>query len=301
MGEEVTYERLIRFIRTYQPDIVMPSFRDVDSQHGHHRAMTVLSERAYKDAADPNVFPHQLEEGLSVWQTKKLYLPAASPQTATTSIEIGMYDPIYEMSYPQLGEQSRYMHKSQGMGRDIPVAPRQTYLELVDSAVDTKGSNDLFAGIPYDFTEWAQVFSENQNDLKVHFTKLQSELDGIVAAYPNENTVFSKSQSALKDVRQLTKKVEKAKLDEALKHDLLRKLANKEEQLQEASFVATSLDVNVEPDSTILTQGQNTEVSITLINNGMQKLGKVEAQLIVPDGWKVSKKSKAGILKPGKA
>ena len=26
-GEEITYERLIRFIRTYQPDIVMPSFR----------------------------------------------------------------------------------------------------------------------------------------------------------------------------------------------------------------------------------------------------------------------------------
>src|SRR5690606_12262595 len=30
-GEEVTYERFIAFLRTYQPDIVMPSFRNVDS------------------------------------------------------------------------------------------------------------------------------------------------------------------------------------------------------------------------------------------------------------------------------
>ncbi len=49
--EEVTYERFIRFLRTYQPDIVMPSFRDVDSQHGHHRAISILSERAFEDAA----------------------------------------------------------------------------------------------------------------------------------------------------------------------------------------------------------------------------------------------------------
>ncbi|MGA9225674.1 MAG: PIG-L family deacetylase, partial [Mesobacillus sp.] len=35
-GEDETYERLIRFIRTYQPDIVMPSFRNDHSQHGHH-------------------------------------------------------------------------------------------------------------------------------------------------------------------------------------------------------------------------------------------------------------------------
>ncbi|MBS4208012.1 PIG-L family deacetylase [Bacillus sp. FJAT-50079] len=297
-GEEVTYERLIRFIRMYQPDIVMPSFRDVDSQHGHHRTITVLSERAFQDAADPNVFPHQLKEGLSVWQTKKLYLPAESASTATTSIEIGMYDPIYEMSYPQLGEQSRYMHKSQGMGNDIPVAPRQVHLELSKSTVDTKGSNDLFAGIPYNFAEWADVFSKNQNDLKVHFTKIQKELDGIVAAYPNQKAVFSKSQSALKNIRNVTKKVEKSKLDRALKHDLLHKLSIKEEQLQAASFVAADLDIKVEADSPILTQGQKTKVSITLVNNGKEKLDKVEAQLIVPKGWKASKKSKAKQLKP---
>ena len=75
-GEDVVYERLIKFIRTYQPDIVMPSFENVDSQHGHHRLMAILSERAYEDAADPTVFPEQLENGVEPWQIKKFYLPA---------------------------------------------------------------------------------------------------------------------------------------------------------------------------------------------------------------------------------
>src|SRR5690625_3925157 len=72
--EEVTYERFIRFLREYQPDIVMPSFRNVESQHGHHRAMSILSVQAFEDAADPTVYPEQLDEGLSVWEMKKLYL-----------------------------------------------------------------------------------------------------------------------------------------------------------------------------------------------------------------------------------
>lgn len=155
-GEELTYERLIRFIRTYQPDILMPSFQNDDTQHGHHRTMTILSERAFTDAADPTVFPQQLKQGLSVWQVKKLYLPVSSADQATTSIEIGKYDPIYKMTYPQLGEQSRYLHKSQGMGSDIPAAPRQIHLDLKQSAVDTKSESDLFAGVPYNFTEWAE-------------------------------------------------------------------------------------------------------------------------------------------------
>ena len=155
-GEEVTYERLIKFIRTYQPDIIMPSFLNVASQHGHHRAISMYYPiKAFEDAADPSVFPEQLENGLEPWQVKKLYLPV-SAKDATTSIEIGDYDSIYGMSYPQLGEASRYLHKSQGMGNDIPVAPRQTHLQLAKSAVDTE-SSDLFAGIPYDFHGWADI------------------------------------------------------------------------------------------------------------------------------------------------
>lgn len=298
-GENLTYERLIRFIRTYQPDIVMPSFRNVPSQHGHHRAMEILSERAFEDAANPAIFPEQLKQGLSVWQVKKLYLPAESKETATTSIEIGMYDPIYKMTYPQLGEQSRYMHKSQGMGSDIPAEPRQVNLELFKTAVGNKPK--LFDGIPYNFTEWAKKLPKTENDLSVHFTKLQSQLDSIVSSYPSREKVFEQSQNTLKEVRNLQKKTKQAKLAADIKNDLLHKLSLKEEQLQTASFIASQLDVDASSKFNILTKGQTTAVTVTLKNNGKHELHNVSADLVVPDGWNITSKNKAANLAPGES
>ncbi|CAH0251168.1 Mycothiol S-conjugate amidase [Peribacillus sp. Bi96] len=300
-GEELTYERLIRFIRTYQPDILMPSFQNDDTQHGHHRTMTILSERAFKDAADPTVFPKQLKQGLSVWQVKKLYLPVSSADQADTSIEIGNYDPIYGMTYPQLGEQSRYLHKSQGMGSDIPAAPRQVHLDLKQSAVDTKNKSDLFAGVPYNFADWAEKLPHSASKLKAEFKYLQRDLDTVVAAYPNEKQIFSKSQTALSHVRKMTAQIKKAKLSSSIKNDLLHKLSLKEEQLQNVSYVSSGLDVQAEAASNILTKGQNTNVTVTVKNNGKQTLKKVAATLNVPKGWQTKTKSKDVNLAPNKS
>ncbi|GAA0486133.1 PIG-L family deacetylase [Salinibacillus aidingensis] len=293
--EEVTYKRLIKFIRTYQPDIVMPSFRNVDSQHGHHRAMTILSKRAFKDAGDPTVFPEQLENGLNVWQPKKLYVPAESEETATTSIEIGDYDPIYGMSYPQLGEKSRYMHKSQGMGNDIPVEPRQFHLKLINSTTP-ENQTDLFAGIPYDFDEWAKVITDER--LQTKLGQLQQDLDSIIDLYPNREAIFPKSQQALKQVENIYNLTKKASIDEATKNDLLHKLEIKKEQLQQVSFVSSSLEVETSIDTYVLTQGEETEVTIQFTNNGDSKIHHINASLITPDNWEVNGNNKVKHLKP---
>jgi LmbE family N-acetylglucosaminyl deacetylase len=298
-GEELTYERLIRFIRTYEPDILMPSFRDSDSQHGHHRSITILSQRAFEDAANPDIFPEQLEEGLSVWQVKKFYLPAESEDTATTSIEIGDYDPIYEMSYPQIGEESRYMHKSQGMGNDIGVAPRQTHLELEESSVETTGTDELFEGIPYDFKEWAEEMPKGEKSLKVHYTKFQKSLEGIISSYPDRGETFGKAQKALKEVERLEKKTEKSKLDEQVKKDLLHKISLKKEQLNTVSFVASDLSVDASAETTVLTKGQDVQVKVQLANQGEEKLKKAEVRLVTPEGWVVVNDGKSVDLKPG--
>ena len=107
-----------------------------------------------------------MDEGLSPWQIKKLYLPAESEETASLSMEIGDLDPIYDMNYPQLGEESRYLHKSQGMGNDVEVEPRQFHLEFVDSSViEADADEELFSGIPYNFTGWAvQVQDDEMSD-----------------------------------------------------------------------------------------------------------------------------------------
>ncbi|MCC2251407.1 NEW3 domain-containing protein [Virgibacillus sp. AGTR] len=296
-GENVTYERLIRFIRTQQPDIVMPSFRNVDSQHGHHRAISLLTERAFEDAANPNVYPEQLENGLSTWQIKKMYLPAASKDTASTSIEIGDYDPIYEMTYPQLGEASRYMHKSQGMGNDIPAEPRQIHLELIKSVEDN--NTELFDGIAYDFNDWAKRISKK--NISNHLKKLQNDLDSIIQEYPNRESIFVKSQQLLKTVERIINKTKRTEFDTSMKRDLLHKLELKKEQLQKVIFTASNLQIKTRAASSIVTQGEQSSITMELTNKGKKTLKKINADLLLPKDWVNVNSKQIKSLKPNES
>lgn len=76
------------------------------------------------------------------------------------------------------------------MGSDIPAAPRQIHLDLKQSAVDTKKQSDLFAGVPYNFTEWAEKLPHSASKLKGEFKYLQRNLDAVITAYPNDKRVF---------------------------------------------------------------------------------------------------------------
>src|SRR5690625_7825850 len=100
------------------------------------------------------------------------------------------------MTYPQIGEESRALHKSQGMGRDLPVEPRQFDLELIDNATDE--SEDFFSGIPYDFNEWAEV-TEDQ-EVSEELEALQEKLDSTIDAYPDRTNVFHASQEAMEQL-----------------------------------------------------------------------------------------------------
>lgn len=294
-GEEETYRRVIHFIRTYQPDIVMPSFLDIDSEHGHHRAIAILTERAFKDAADPTIFPEQLKD-LNTWQIKKLYLPAQSKTATSTSIEIGEYSPIDGMTYPQLGEKSRFLHKSQCMGVHLPSEPRQFHLELSQSVVGTQAN--LFAGIPYNFYDWAKKLSR-QRHLADRFIALQQSLDEIVLTYPNRQKTFERLLTTLKTVRQLIQITKVASLEVRMKFELLHKLHLKAEQLTEASFIAGNIHVEAKAETMTLTTGQQFEVNVRISNDGAENFSTLQTNLRVPAGWTVQKKSEVVALKPG--
>lgn len=299
-GEEVTYERLIRFIRTFRPDIIMPTFRDVASQHGHHRTMSILGVDAFEDAADPSIFPEQLNEGLSVWQPKKVFLPAENEEQTDFSVEIGDYDDIYGMTYPQLGEKSRYLHKSQGMGNDIPAEPRQTHFEIVDeeNLVKTNNENPILDGIPANFAEWATLL-EDESDLQIAFDNLHDQLQATIAAYPAAESVFTESAIALEDVRTLIEDTKAASIEADLQDELLFKLEVKEAQLQKTNYVASKINVQAEIASNVLTQGQNTTVEVTVTNNGEQKITDAIFTLSTPSDWSVSGAEETYALDPG--
>lgn len=296
-GEEETHRRLVHFIRATQPDIVMPAFLDIDGEHGHHRAIAILTERAFTDAADPTVFPEQLTE-VNTWQVKKLYLPIDAKSATSTAIEIGHYDAVYGLTYPQLGEKSRFFHQTQGMGVALENEPRQFHLELSQSVVGAKRS--LFSGISYDFYDWAKALPK-QHHLTGRLISLQQSLDEIVHSFPNRSAIYSQLLTTLKDVQQLIKKTGIASLEVEMKFDLLNKLRIKEQQLIEASFIAGKIEVKAQANKTTLTRGRQFDVHVQIANDGYVDFTAIQADLIVPAGWTARVKSEAFSLKANSA
>ncbi|MDN4071670.1 NEW3 domain-containing protein [Fictibacillus terranigra] len=298
-GEQTAYERVIRLIRTYRPDIIMPSFLDVDTEHGHHRTMNYLTLKAYKDAADPKVFPGQIKEGLKPWGIKKLYLPS-DEKGATTSFQIGMMDDVYGKTYPQIGEESRFLHKSQGMGRDIPAQPRMIHLKLENSRLGAPGTEQsLFDHLPYDLKEYAGTVKDK--GVKKKLKDLQSDYDDLVELYPDRKAIAEDVYPAIKHTRQLEERVKRSSLSREAKDDLLFRLDIKESQLMNLAAEASQVTVKTVIDHPVLVQGGSAKVKVTVKNNGKQILRSVKAALHLPKTWKVSEHLHRAELKPGEA
>ncbi len=114
---------VVRVIRTFQPDVVIAGFstNQTPGQHGHHVASAILAGEAFKLAGYPKAFPDQLTY-LKPWQPKRLlqnmrfFGRGGGTTPAGPHVEISGTDPVLGMSYGEIANRSRAMHKSQGFG-----------------------------------------------------------------------------------------------------------------------------------------------------------------------------------------
>jgi len=288
-GESVVYERLIRKIRELRPDVLIPAFRNEPSTHGHHRAINVITVKAFADAANPAVFPEHVQQGLSPWQVKKLYLPATA-EDYTVRVPVGEYDEIYGASYLQLGEESRFMHKSQGMGRHYEEGPSYSYYKLAQAVVPGKEKErDFFDGIAYTFADLAGETAGQPGGQGVaqHLRQLQQSTDRVIAAFPRFTEVAREVHSMGKVLQETIAAVQTSSLPEGVKTDLLHRLRVKEGQWQKASAEAVSFVGRVKPDAAELIPGQTTKVTVTAYHGSHTVLQHIQFRLRVPDGWQV--------------
>ncbi|WP_259016535.1 PIG-L family deacetylase [Emticicia fluvialis] len=158
-GKEQILADLVWRIRNFQPDVMVNRFPpDPRAGHGHHSASAVLSEEAYKAAADPARFPEQLTY-VKPWQVKRVVWNSFSPNFQNNTpeegnfikIELGNYNALLGKSYTEIAAEARSMHKSQGFGS------ARTRGERADYALHKVGEpaqKDLFDGI--DMT-WKRV------------------------------------------------------------------------------------------------------------------------------------------------
>lgn len=297
--EDLVLERLVKSIRKYRPDVLFPAFENVRSTHGHHQAINILTKKAYELAQDPTKYPEHFKEGLTTWKAKKLYEPG-NKDKHTTTIDVGAYDKIYGASYLQLGEESRYMHKCQGMGRNYEEGPSYRYYTLLKP--EAKGKDNLFGGIAYTFKDLAEEIKKDKNSGEVveALLKLQKDVEVIEKAFPSYEEVNKNVHKMLGDVELTIKKVKESSLKKELKDDLLHRLNNKMNQLHNASSISNSVVVRVIPQTFEVTRGQTVITTVKVYNGGNLDIKQLNAQLNLPSEWKVTTKSSMkNVLKSG--
>jgi len=163
-GKQEVLSDVVRVIRMFRPDIIITRFApDRSAGHGHHEASAILAEEAFDLAGDPKAFPEQLEQGLEVWQPRRLFFNGstwwkkdladiAKNDPDWFSVDVGGYDPLLGLSYTELAGRSRSMHKSQGFGAAETRGESLEYLKLIKG--DRPKGKDIFEGI--DMT-WGRV------------------------------------------------------------------------------------------------------------------------------------------------
>lgn len=151
-------------IRRFKPDVIITRFdtaRDNSGRmHGHHTASAILAQEAFDKAADPSVYPEQLNY-VQTWQPKTLYWNTYNFGGDFTSehaneqgyfeLDLGAYNELLGLSYDEISALSRSQHKSQGFGSTGRRGESKEYLRYWKGDLP-KG--DIFANIDQ---SWSRI------------------------------------------------------------------------------------------------------------------------------------------------
>ncbi len=193
-GKQEVLSDVVRVIRMFRPDVIITRFPPTrEAGHGHHEASAILAEEAFELAGDPKAFPEQLEQGLEVWQPRRLFFNGSTwwkkdlAEFAKTdpdwfTVDVGGYDPLLGLSYTEIAGRSRSMHKSQGFGAAETRGEQLEFLKLVKG--DRPKTKDIFEGI--DMT-WGRLIGGE---------KISLAIESLISSYSPAQPVTSLSSIA---------------------------------------------------------------------------------------------------------
>jgi LmbE family N-acetylglucosaminyl deacetylase len=333
-GHDVALADIVRVIRQFRPDVLVARFSGTERDgHGHHQASSILTQEAFRAAADPNRFPEQIKQGLQPWQAKKLYIgnvcsfgaQSCADADYTLKLNTGEPDRLLGMSYVQFAIEGLKHQQSQGLsGISAPAGPRYSFYKLVDSVLPASAGKagheeNFFDGLDTSLPGLAARLGHEEK--KVPW--LRPELEEIQARMKEAEANSEKDSgsaaepllAAVGSLRGLKNRVQSSPLSEGTRLDLDERL---EEKLQQAEN-ALNLALNVTLDATLLApQGSRAGVlhepgALTLISPGQKFAVRVrlhngskyplQAGAIHLEGLPPSpsdQENNAGMVQPGK-
>jgi len=319
-GHDAALADMVRVIRAFKPDVLTSRFSGTERDgHGNHQAAGILTQEAFRAAADPRRFPEQIKEGLLPWQAKKLYddnVPRARDLNVadgdyTVKFDTGEYSPFLGMSYAQFALEGLAHQTSQGTGGiRIPPGHRYAYYKLLDSVLPNKPAheNDFMDGMDTTLPGLAARLGGEESKAPY----LRPALVSIARHVDDANRAFSMQDSSrcaqpllegLAETRKLIAQIGDSSLSQANKDQVLPSLRTKEEEFEQAANEALGivLDASVNPpggpagpsffprmEQTFLlaTPGQTFNLNMHFYDRGKQPIPLQSVQVHCPPGWK---------------
>jgi LmbE family N-acetylglucosaminyl deacetylase len=334
-GHDIALADMVRVIRTFRPDVLVARFSGTERDgHGHHQASSILTQEAFRGAADSKRFPDQIAQGLLPWQAKKLYIGnvcgfgAMTCPDADWTIKLNTGEPNADLdgSYVQFAMKGLRHQLSQGSANwTVDPGDRFTFYKLVDSVepakLDKAGhEKDFFDGIDTSLPGLARRLGTEEPRLP----KLRGELQDIAAkveaaSAAAKGTDVSAAAGPLAGVvaelQRVNREVTEAGLNPASKSDLLARIDEKRNQAETALNHALNLGLAAtvvsraepapatpkEADAvTTVSPGQDFLVAVDFHNGSKDRLLLDGLKLEVPPGWgTISDKTKPVAIQPG--
>ena len=298
----------VRVIRMERPLVIVSRFQgNPRDGHGHHQAAGLLTQEAARAAADPNMFPEQIREGLRPWQAAKVYIGGVRPEEDwTVKVDPGEYSPWVGASYSDVARLGLSFQRSQVSGRYNPAAgPAPGYYTRTASAIGGAAAREsgFFDGID---TTVPGLFRALRKPEPAGAAPLLAAIDAAVKKAVAAFTLKDPSATvpALAEGLAATREAIAGLQDPDARHVL----RIKEQQFQDAintalgvAFMARAQEVGVaEPTGPMAAfapppvmaapvPGQRFEVRARFTNRGNVSVTPTDIALEAPAGWKVDR------------
>ena len=180
---DVPLEDMVRAIRTFRPEVVINGWGGVHSGHGQHQASGILTPEAVAAAADPNVFPAQIAEGLKPWKVTLELRGSRNGGSGAVELPVSDVSPLWGESYVDMGMEGHAQHRSQGTPAFFgnPFFRRPIYLTSENQKGDETGSFD------------PKLLAEPISALAERYPDLQSVMQPALVSVEQKLAVASKS------------------------------------------------------------------------------------------------------------
>jgi hypothetical protein len=284
---------MVQVIRTFRPNIVINGWGTVRGGHGNHQASGFLTPKAVEAAADPNMFPEQLTNGLKAWRVDLMLQQGnfgggrgqVSSENAVT-LPVNDVSPVWGKSYNEISRDGFANQRSQGVvafsfspGMNAFLRRPSTLVRPDGAAFDKAQLNLSLGSLPARFPALADVLKTKLVETDLALERARAAAQDL--AWPK---VVHELTVAGKDIAELESRI--SLLGNGQAPGAEYELAKARERIDRALTIAAGVRVFAQADRSNLVAGET--FTVRADDQHRDQINSAEfatPTLVLPEGW----------------